>query len=49
VERFRKEWDVPLDKKIQTLSQGQQLTRFYFAAIDKPHDLVEHLPVNGNA
>ncbi len=40
VERFRKEWDVPLDKKIQTLSQGQQQKVGILLAIGHRPDLL---------
>ncbi len=40
VERFRDEWDVPLDKKIQTLSQGQQQKVGILLAIGHRPDLL---------
>jgi len=40
VERFRDEWDVPPDKKIQTLSQGQQQKVGILLAIGHRPDLL---------
>lgn len=40
VDRFREEWDVPLDKKIQTLSAGQQQKVGILLAIGHRPDLL---------
>jgi ABC-2 type transport system ATP-binding protein len=40
VEKFRQEWDVPPDKKIQTLSQGQQQKVSILLAIGHRPDLL---------